>query len=384
MGAFTSEDTAAYCAHYAVPKKEPGYQSIRTSKKKVSTLKTFKKPNAGMWTIKAFDSITPSPRTGHCTVVVPQLARVYVFYGQAPDETILSDFWYLDLRTNKWTQMDVDQQAVSPRVGARAVLVGNEICVFGGANEVNFVDDFHCINIHNGAVTRPELHGDPPSPRINHVMAFNGTKILVYSGIDVTVLTDLYILDVESRTWSNIKLDHGRILASYAVADSHLYVYGASNTPGFLVFDFSLNDATMLNVSGVVPPSTVTGASLIPIDRYLLLVGGEVHNEMEENIPFAPIYVFNLDTSQWSILPVQPDNVTTNPSDGYLDRNGDFLVPVCKQSSVAYNEPGREVVVFLGSPSTNPPTAYSIKIGNPLATLHLQNDMLSMFGKTSF
>jgi hypothetical protein len=215
-------------------------------------------------------------------------------------------------------------------------------------------------------------------------MATNGNRIIVYSGCDATVLTDMYILDLETMVWSALKLEHGRSQSSFAVADSHLFVYGASNTPGFLVFDFALNDAVMLNVSGIIPPSTITGSSLIPIDRYLLLVGGDAYTEIDDNVPFAPIYVFNIDTKQWSVLPVQPDNITTNPSDGYVDKNGDFLVPVCKQSSVVYHDSLREVVVFLGSPPANPPIAYAIKVANPLATLHLQNDMITMFGKTGF
>jgi hypothetical protein len=97
MGAFTSEDTAAYYAHYAIPKKEPGYRSIRTSKKKISTLATFKKPNAGTWIIRTFDSVTPSPRTGHCTIIVPQLERVYICYGSAPDEAIFGTWIFVQI-----------------------------------------------------------------------------------------------------------------------------------------------------------------------------------------------------------------------------------------------------------------------------------------------
>ena len=136
--------------------------------------------------------------------------------------------------------------------------------------------------------------------------------------------------------------------------------------------------------TGVVPPLTVIDATLVHIDRYILLVGGDNRAENEEEVPFAPIYLYNIDNSRWSILPVKPDNITTNPSDGFVDQNGYFLCPITTQSSVAYNSEKRELIVFFGNPPTNQPIYYVISLSKPLAFQHLQNDLLDVFGKIDF
>ena len=384
MGAFTSEDTAAYCARYAAHKKESGgYKSIRTGNQSLHTFNSnFQRSFAGTWKIRPFEGQTPAPRMGHCTVVSKELDKIFICYGISPtNNEIFSDVWALDLKTNQWEQLNIDTQ-ITPRFGARACLIKDEIWIFGGSDDTNFLGDLHCINIITGAVSRPETTGRGPTPRIHHIMEYSNNKLLVYSGADTTLLTDLYLLDLETMEWDAINVDYGRSQAAYSVIDSHLYVYGATQTPGFLVFDFSLHNAQSISTSGVVPPSTLTDAVLVPVDNYLLLVGGDNRNDVEDAIHFAPIYIYNIESSQWSILPIQTDNVTTNQSDGHFDKNGNFLCPLCRQSSIAYDENARELVVFLGSPPTIPPTSHIITLAKPLAYQHLQDDMLAMFRKT--
>ena len=384
MGAFTSEDTAAYCARYATHKKEGNYKTIKSGSNSLQTFQSnFQRSFAGVWKMRPFEGETPSPRMGHCTIVSIELNKVFICYGISPtNNEIFSDFWALDLKSNAWEKLNVDPSQVTPRFGCRSCLVGDEIWIFGGSDDTNFIGDLHCVNIRTGAVRRPETTGNAPSPRIHHVMAYSNNSLLVYSGADATLLTDLYVLDLQTMHWETITVDHGRSQAAYSVIDSHLYVYGATQTPGFLVFDFSLRDAHSIATSGIVPPSTLTDAILVEVDHYLLLVGGDNRNDVDDSIHFAPIYLYNIETSQWSILPIQPDNITTNPSDGHFDKNGNFLCPLCRQSSVAYNENERELIVFLGSPPTIPPVSYIITLSKPLAYQHLQDDLLSMFRNT--
>lgn len=378
MGAFTSEDIRAYQAHYAMPKRPPGYQSIRTSKKStVSMHKTVRK-NGGVWVLRNFDQPCPGPRVGHCSVYVPQFNYVVICYGTSPDEQMYNDFWFLDLNTNKWTQINVDSSAVPPRSGARAVLVGIDLWIFGGTSDSAFLDDLHVVNLQTGVVTRPKTTGDAPCPRTNHIMGYYEGKILIYSGSDVSIHTDMYILDIETLHWTQVNLNHGRSAACSAMIGDKLYVYGASQTAGFLVFDFQPADGVVLKVSGVCPPPTVTNASLVPFDDYLLLVGGESGDDSQGDNQFSPIYFYDIEKSQWNIFNIQPDNVTTSQHDGAYDKNGYFLVPTISQATAAYNAPNREISIFMGEPHADPPSQYVITASNALAALHIQKDMLDM------
>ncbi|EAY13220.1 Kelch motif family protein [Trichomonas vaginalis G3] len=378
MGAFTSEDIQAYQAHYAMPKRPPGYQSIRTSKKNTISIQQAVRKNAGVWCIRNFDSLTPSPRTGHCSVFGPQFNYVVVCYGNTPTEQLLNDFWYLDLNSNKWTQINVQDADLQPRTGARAVLIGIDLWIFGGTTETAFLNDLHVVNLQTGAVTRPQTTGDAPTARTNHIMAYNKGKIIVYSGSDVTVLSDMYILDVESLHWTQVNLNVGRSGACSAMIDNKLYIYGASQTPGFLVFDFQPNDGYIQKVSGTCPPSTVTNATLVPFDNYLLLIGGETRDDTQGDSQFAPIYVYDIEKSHWDIFNIQPDNVTTLQHDGTVDKNGNFIIPTTSQSTSVYNAITREISIFLGTPGLNPPNQYVIVAANALSSLHMQKDLLSM------
>ena len=376
MGAFTSTDIQKYQARYALPKQKPGYQSIRTGGKKGPTvLKTPKKDNSSIWFLRQFDPDNcPAPRIGHCSVPVPQYNGVVVCYG-ATEHTLLSDFWYFNLTTHTWMQKAVDQSATSPRTGAKAVIIDNELWVFGGSNESGLLSDLHVVNLADGSIRRPATNGPEPSPRMNHVMSYHDNKILIYSGTAETVMTDLYILDIPTLTWQQIDINHGRSSASYCMFDNYLYVYGASTTSGFLRFDFK-NDAELIPVSGMVPSSAITNAVLVPFDRYILMMGGDQQAEHEDDRPFAPIYLYDVDASQWSIFPVAPDNDTTSIKDGEVDKNGNFRLPLVSQATGVYDPIDREIHIFLGYPPPNSPLESVFEISTPLSSLHIQSDML--------
>ena len=378
MGAFTSADIQKYQARYALPKTKPGYQAIRTGRKGPTVIKTPKKDNSSIWSFRQFDpDNSPVPRIGHCTIPVPQFNGVVICYGSSIEQTLLSDFWYLDLNANAWIEKSVDQSSTSPRTGAKGVLINNEIWVFGGSNESGLLADLHVINVADGSIRRPDTSGPEPSPRVNHVMSFYDNKLLIYSGTAETVLSDLYILDISTLTWTQIDINHGRSSAAYCLFDNYLYVYGGSTTPGFLRFDFQ-NDGEIVPVSGVVPHSSITNATLVPFDRYILLYGGDLEGEQEEESSYAPVYLFDVDSNQWSIFPVAPDYESTSIKDGEVDKNGNFRLPLVAQSTGVYNPISREVHIFMGYPPPTSPMESILEISTPLSSLHIQADMLQV------
>ena len=379
MGAFTSTDIQQYQARYAIPKTKPGYSSIKPGRRGPTVIKTPKKENNGIWMFRPFDPENcPVQRIGHCTINVPQFNGVVICYGCSSEQTLLSDLWFFNFVTNTWMEKQIDQSSTSPRAGARAVIIENELWVFGGSNETGILDDLHVINLVDGSIRRPDTNGPQPSPRVNHVMAAHGNKILIYGGSSETVLSDLFILDTTTLTWTQIEISHGRSSASFCMFDGQLYVYGGSSTPGFLRFNFSNNDGEIVPVKGIIPSSAITNATLVQFDRYFVLIGGDFQEEHEEESSFAPIYLYDIDQELWSIFPISPDYETTSVKDGELDKAGNFKLPLVSQCTAVYDPLDREIHIFMGYPPPNSPLESVIQISTPLTALHMQTDMLAV------
>jgi len=378
MGAFTSADIQKYQARYSTPVRPAGYCTIGESKKNRCTIQVKKLEGGGVWEIRPFHSITPSPRIGHCMVYDSANDLAAISYGAAPDNRLLCDFWVIDFCKNEWIMIKVNENDVSPRVGAAAVLINDEMWVFGGSNEQGYLDDLHIINLTNGHVRRPNTEGPVPEPRMNHVMAYHNGIIMVYGGKNDAILQKLHFLDISTLSWTEVNVADSCVSASVAMYQSKAFVYGGRKSTGFLAFDFSFSDASVIPTSGKGPSPSIINSSMVAVDKYIMLIGGESMAPDEKDMQFSPIYMFDPETRQWFVISIRPDCLTTSIKDGEIDSNGEFLLPLCTQSSAIYREKQREVAVFLGLPQNDPPVLFVIQIMEPLSSLHLAKDMVSM------
>ena len=302
---------------------------------------------------------------------------VIIGYGLSHFKTILSDFWILNLKENKWIPININSNDISPRYGVKAVLINSEIWIFGGQNENNYFDDLHILNLQNGIIKRPITTGSQPSPKSNHIMSIlNNDTILIYGGNDTNLLTELHLLDISTLNWTQININHSRTSCSFLNYHNKIFIYGSSKTPGLLCFDLDNLDGYIIPNSGIVPSSLLMNSSFLVVDDYFFLIGG---NDNINNKSFSPIYVFDYDRKNWFIFDISPDCETTTLKDGEIDQNGHFLLPVCTHSSAIYKKYSREILVFLGDPQNEPPLLYSIQVSEPLSILHLQKDLLQFF-----
>lgn len=112
-----------------------------------------------------------------------------------------------------------------PLVGATTTVLGDKLYVFGGrilskTRSAPLTSDMYELDLIRRHWTKLETTGDVPPPRYFHSMcALGDTKMVCYGGMspimnqqqtidpnqpDVTVMSDIYIFDAPTRTWTYI------------------------------------------------------------------------------------------------------------------------------------------------------------------------------------
>eukprot|EP00474_Spongospora_subterranea_P010924 CRZ11382.1 hypothetical protein [Spongospora subterranea] len=89
----------------------------------------------------------PLPRLGHSASIYSNFlyiyGGVYANINQTSQEPSLSDFWKLDLRNNRWTQIHGPRAPYSPhsRTGIQSAVIGKHLYLFGGFYDEFFFQD---------------------------------------------------------------------------------------------------------------------------------------------------------------------------------------------------------------------------------------------------
>ncbi|OHT11448.1 Kelch motif family protein [Tritrichomonas foetus] len=321
------------------------------------------------------ESVTPKPRTTHFMTYVPAAKSAVIGYGIDGDDNLLNDMWVLNVETRKWTQLNIDSSTVSPRNGTTACFIKDKIYLFGGFSGTSYLDDLHVLYLPTLGISRPATTGGGPAGRIGHIMASYQNKIMVWGGYNGDWLSDLWILDTDTMVWREVNSEiNGRTSATYASHNDNLYIFGAAKSDALLKFNWTTEKLEVVKYTGSAPPPELSAASMVAVDRYLLLFGGKY-----EKRNFCLMYGFDTVRNWWFIFHVHPDGVTTNVSDGFVDRNGMFMVPRIWSASITYRKQTREVVLFLGAPLLEPPNIGIVSCGDALSVLHLQCDLYETF-----
>ncbi|CAG2178286.1 unnamed protein product, partial [Oppiella nova] len=141
-----------------------------------------------------------------------------------------------------------------PRLGHSFTLIGNRVFLFGGlANDSDdpknniprYLNDLFVLEMRPYSNVMqwelPQIHGTPPPPRESHTaVAYvspdgKSSKLIIYGGMSGCRLGDLWLLDIESMTWTKPIVDgivvYGipplpRSLHSATLINQRMYVFG--------------------------------------------------------------------------------------------------------------------------------------------------------------
>lgn len=196
-----------------------------------------------------------------------------------------------------------------PLVGATTTILGDKLYVFGGRRlsrtKPQLTSNLYELDLIRRHWTKLDVKGDIPPPRYFHsVCTLGGSKLVCYGGMspkpagseaddgqpEVTVMSDVHIYDVATRTWMKINTPdapQGRYAHCAAILPSSA-VFSSANAP---------MSAVHHNPSGSNPNQGTLGVALDGTGgAEMIVVGGQD----SANHYIEQVSVFNLRSLKWS------------------------------------------------------------------------------------
>lgn len=180
--------------------------------------------------------------------------RMFIFGGMIEYGKYSNELYELQATKWEWRKMQPEAPdndvAPCPRLGHSFTLVGERILLFGGlANESDdpknnipkYLNDLYILETrgahsHNGKWIVPKTYGESPPPRESHTGVSFTCKntgklyLLIYGGMSGCRLGDLWLLDIETMTWSKPctrgRAPLPRSLHSATMINNKMYVFG--------------------------------------------------------------------------------------------------------------------------------------------------------------
>lgn len=179
--------------------------------------------------------------------------RLLVFGGMVEYGKYSNDLYELQASRWEWKRLKPlpPKQGLPPcpRLGHSFTLLNGKVYLFGGlANESDdpknniprYLNDLYTLELYpNSSMTvwdTPLTYGQSPPPRESHSgvahtdRASGKSSLLVYGGMSGSRLGDLWVLDVDSMSWSRPEVAGPaplpRSLHTATVIGHHMYVYG--------------------------------------------------------------------------------------------------------------------------------------------------------------
>lgn len=238
--------------------------------------------------------------------------RFYVFGGSDSRGVSHNDVHVLDTSTWEWAAQSPQGTPPDPRKAAASFRVENKWYVFGGFDLAYWpvvYTDVHCLIWANDGVEQPQGQCDRETLGIH-------TKGLVNQ------FSDLFVLDLDTLTWSKIEMDnapmpvYGSVLT---VLDNMMYLVGGHHfnqtkleflgNPKILSTPIGKN-GELLESSWIEVPQQETeytprnGLSIFTKPGFLIVQSGEAWRVDESGINFSnrvkDLWYFELATGIWT------------------------------------------------------------------------------------
>lgn len=112
------------------------------------------------WYQPAVKGTPPGPCNMHSADYVKQLREIYVFRGGNGRE-YLNDLHALNVDTLTWRKVETNGEKPQPRANHSSAILEEtcELCLFGGWNGGERLNDIHILNIETSMWTRPRVGG---------------------------------------------------------------------------------------------------------------------------------------------------------------------------------------------------------------------------------
>lgn len=259
----------------------------------------------------------PVKRWGHSSVVKDHRLLIYGGNGRNPRNVRhWQCFYELDLLEWEWNKLEPTNRAPPIRDSHSAILVGNDIYIYGGSDgNTPKSEDLFRYDLNTSCWERIEATGEIPVGREGHTACLlHGKYMVIYGGWGPKedVLTDVHCFDIEKKKWSQVIKKSGpdpkprESQGSCAIKD-YIYIFGgqgSNETIGDFNYEVYLNDLFRfkleieddkfysvweeLKPTGPKPSKRSSPSVCSYKDRYIFLIGGEGYSkEFDEESPLG-------------------------------------------------------------------------------------------------
>ncbi|KAK2403245.1 Galactose oxidase/kelch repeat superfamily protein [Trifolium repens] len=185
------------------------------------------------WIKPKCEGTPPSPRESHTATLVGN-ERLVIFGGSGEgDANYLNDLHILDLRTMRWSSIEVNGDLPVPRDSHCSLAIGNKVIVYGGDSGDQYHGDVSLLDMETMTWTRLKNQGSSPGVRAGHAAVNIGTKVYIIGGVgDKRYSNDIWVFDIHSCLWTQLDIHgqqpQGRFSHTAVVADTDIVIYGGS------------------------------------------------------------------------------------------------------------------------------------------------------------
>lgn len=286
--------------------------------------------------------------------------EVYTYGGLAPEGEFVT-------AVTRWSgrglATEIHARAADPKVGTppgryghSAVVVKDQLYVFGGQGQFGCLDDLWVFDFEACAWSLVRVEGAPPSPRTGHCACVSDNVMFVFGGRDVrpgmdaVTYDDLYGFDLTESEWLTVETKWKRPVGGDGCAMAStgrvLYVLSPSETAmEMLVW------CLQLSAHGVLRWMQVPRAGQLPTPRtdYVacqyganwVIHGGRV---LMQDGALGDTHVFHFPTAEWGRLDPESD---TDPRFGHAGSTVDGALVLLhgKRDTNAARDPSRDTGV---------------------------------------
>eukprot|EP01125_Pyxidicula_operculata_P016347 TRINITY_DN5616_c0_g1_i2.p1 TRINITY_DN5616_c0_g1~~TRINITY_DN5616_c0_g1_i2.p1 ORF type:complete len:435 (-),score=88.79 TRINITY_DN5616_c0_g1_i2:22-1326(-) len=187
-----------------------------------------------------------------------------------------------------WKEFVGDVVAPSPRYLHYSYIVGDQLIIFGGISEKEFMNDMWIYHISKNTWEKVDYVGSPPEGLSEVSSALYKDKIIHFGGRRYYgpngIVDTLYIYHINEKRWEKIETKSDRLKpssrvgASGCVIGDFFYIFGGSNNKGAF-----MNELWRLNLSDYswqqlkpngVPPNSRDRHSVVNYNDKMYIFGG--------------------------------------------------------------------------------------------------------------
>jgi hypothetical protein len=251
--------------------------------------------------------LIPVGRSDHSAVNVGM--NTMLVFGGKTDTTVLNELWSFDLLSKVWFQKNPSGTAPLARGGHRAVLIDSKMYIFGGVSGSNYYDDVVIYDIINNAWIQTVTPQIRPTARYGHSMvAYLNRGFFMFGGQDLGGLSnEVWYYDVAVNTWElqvinrsvslppTERVDHTAVLAR---GSRYMIVFGGLDgqyTQDLWIYDVECKTWAEMTPQGTRPSARGRHSAIIYNDNEMYIFGGRDATQITRTmhrytVPLAPPY----------------------------------------------------------------------------------------------